>query len=140
MEYCKANDTTSAPCVLLKSRLDTYENENGGQNTLSRMLRRWYDDATIAIPRLSMTTEDKRMEKEHFAASIKLESSQICHASIGSKTGTFYIDYTTTFHHCFEFCFGCHSFLSFFILDLSLFKKQLKKINQIVQQLITTII
>ena len=93
LEYCKAHrgvNVSSAPCVLLKSRLDGWENEHGGENTLSRMLRRWYDDAGIAVPRLSMTDSDSKMEKELLSIAVKLEKSQVCHASFESKTGKYY--------------------------------------------------
>ena len=90
LEYCQAHNgaaITSAKCVLLKSNLDAWESDNGGANTLSRTLRRWFDHAGISIPRLSMTSEDLALEKKTFSNAIKSEQSTMCTASSDGKLG-----------------------------------------------------
>ena len=89
LEHCAAaprSNRTSQPCQHAKREIDVWERAH--HQSCAKMLRKWIDTQEIAVPRISMTEQERKHEQSGgLAAARKLQGSEICHASMGDARG-----------------------------------------------------
>ena len=93
LEHCKAapwSNRTSSSCRRAKREIEVWEIAH--HQSCAKMLRMWIDTQKIAVPRISMTEQERKHEQSGgLAAARKLQGSEICHASMGNAQGEFWM-------------------------------------------------
>lgn len=89
LEHCEVaprSNSSSASCLRAKREIEAWENDH--HQTCANMLRHWIDSQGIAVPRVSMTEQERKHEKSgELATAHKLEGSKVCNAYTEGKKG-----------------------------------------------------